>query len=302
MAWNIDTVATELLACELERRDRVKFTDEWPELDVETGYKIQDETLSRRLARGETLVGVKLGLTSRAKQERMGVATPFVAWLTDAMALPADLPVPQNKLIHPRVEPELVFIMGERLEGPGVTGAQALAAVSHVLAGAEVIDSRYRDFKFLAGDVVADIGAGSGYFALRFAPLLPQGRVLAVDVSQPMLDEVGRRATAAGMRNLVPVLGGFDDPRLPAGGVDVIFTCNTWHHIDGRDAYLARVKAALTPGGRVAVVDFHKESPRGPANMKLARAAVVDEFQRNGFRLAAEHTFLPDQYLSLIHI
>lgn len=145
------------------------------------------------------------------------------------------------------------------------------------------------------GDVVADIGAGSGYFALRFAPLLPQGRVLAVDVSQPMLDEVGRRATAAGMRNLVPVLGGFDDPRLPAGGVDVIFTCNTWHHIDGRDAYLARVKAALTPGGRVAVVDFHKDSPRGPANMKLARAAVVDEFQRNGFRLAAEHTFLPDQ-------
>lgn len=163
MAWNIDTVATELLACELERRDRVKFTDEWPELDVETGYKIQDETLSRRLARGETLVGVKLGLTSRAKQERMGVATPFVAWLTDAMALPADLPVPQNKLIHPRVEPELVFIMGERLEGPGVTGAQALAAVSHVLAGAEVIDSRYRDFKFLAGDVVAD-NASSGAF------------------------------------------------------------------------------------------------------------------------------------------
>ena len=92
MAWDIDSVATELLACEAERRDRVKFTDEWPELDVETGYKIQDETLRRRLERGETLIGVKLGLTSRAKQERMGVKTPFVAWLTDAMVLPADLP------------------------------------------------------------------------------------------------------------------------------------------------------------------------------------------------------------------
>ena len=96
--WNVDTVATELLACEAERRDRVKFTDEWPELDVETGYQIQDETLRRRLERGEQLIGVKLGLTSRAKQERMGVSTPFVAWLTDAMVLAADLPVPQDKL------------------------------------------------------------------------------------------------------------------------------------------------------------------------------------------------------------
>jgi len=173
VTWTIDTVATELLACEAERRDRVKFTDEWPELDVATGYAIQDETLRRRLARGETLVGVKLGLTSRAKQERMGVSTPFVAWLTDAMVLAADLPVPQDKLIHPRIEPELVFIMGERLEGPGVTGAQALAAVSHVLGGAEVIDSRYRDFKFLAGDVVAD-NASSGAFVTGPIALSPE--------------------------------------------------------------------------------------------------------------------------------
>ena len=171
--WTVDTVATELLACEAERRDRAKFTDEWPELDVETGYQIQDETLRRRLERGERLIGVKLGLTSRAKQERMGVTTPFVAWLTDAMVLPADVPVPQDKLIHPRIEPELVFIMGERLQGPGVTGAQALAAVSHVLGGAEIIDSRYRDFRFLAGDVVAD-NASSGAYMTGPVALPPQ--------------------------------------------------------------------------------------------------------------------------------
>ena len=76
-------MATELLACEDERLDRPKFTDEWPELDVATGYEIQDLTLQRRLDRGEQLVGIKLGLTSRAKQQRMGVDTPFVAWLTD---------------------------------------------------------------------------------------------------------------------------------------------------------------------------------------------------------------------------
>lgn len=163
MAWDVDSVATELLACEDERRDRVRFTEEWPELDVETGYRIQDETLCRRLERGEKLVGVKLGLTSRAKQQRMGVDTPFVAWLTDAMVLPAGDPVPQHRLIHPRIEPEIVFVMRDRLEGPGVTSAQAYAAVEAVYGGAEIIDSRYRDFKFAAGNVIAD-NASSGAF------------------------------------------------------------------------------------------------------------------------------------------
>ncbi|MEZ5194560.1 MAG: hypothetical protein R2734_20190 [Nocardioides sp.] len=139
--WTEASVAAELLACEAERRDRVKFTDDWPELDVDTGYRIQDETLRRRLARGESLTGVKLGLTSKAKQERMGVDTPLVAWLTDDMVLAPGDPVPQHKLIHPRVEPEIVFVMGERLEGPGMTADRALAAVARVHAGAEVIDS-----------------------------------------------------------------------------------------------------------------------------------------------------------------
>ncbi len=161
--WDVLSVATELLACEAERRDRVKFTDEWPELDVETGYRIQDETLHRRLARGEQIVGIKLGLTSRAKQRRMGVETPFVAWLTDAMVTPSNEPVPQDRLIHPRIEPELVFIMKDRLQGPGVTAAQALAAVGSVMAGAEIIDSRYKDFRFLAGDVIADNASSGGF-------------------------------------------------------------------------------------------------------------------------------------------
>ena len=170
--WTEDSVATELLACEAERRDRVKFTDEWPGLDVDTGYRIQDETLRRRLARGERLVGVKLGLTSKAKQVRMGVDTPFVAWLTDAMVLQPGDDVPQDALIHPRIEPEIVFVMAERLEGPGVTAEQALAAVGSVHAGAEVIDSRYRDFKFLAGDVVAD-NASSGAYVVSPAGVPP---------------------------------------------------------------------------------------------------------------------------------
>lgn len=149
-----------------------------------------------------------------------------------------------------------------------------------------------------AGDVVADIGAGSGYFALRFAPEVgPTGKVLAVDISAPMLEHLGKRATDAGVANVTMVLAAHDDPKLPAGGVNVAFTCNTWHHIDGRDAYLAKLKASLAPGARFVIVDFHEEAPMGPPReMKLSRQSVVDEVTRAGFTLAAEHTFLPHQY------
>jgi 2-oxo-3-hexenedioate decarboxylase len=195
--WTEDTVATELLACEAERRDRVKFTDEWPELDVATGYRIQAETLRRRLARGEQITGVKLGLTSKAKQERMGVSTPLVAWLTDAMVLEEGQPVPQHALIHPRIEPEIVFVMRDRLEGLGVTAEQALAAVGEVRGGAEVIDSRYRDFRFTAGDVLAD-NASSGAYLLGGVALDPSALDLAAEAVEVIVDgEVVHKATGA---------------------------------------------------------------------------------------------------------
>ncbi|CCH74208.1 2-keto-4-pentenoate hydratase [Nostocoides australiense] len=185
--WTVESIAAELLRCEDERIERPPFTDEWPELDLATGYEIQDLNLQKRLDRGEKLIGVKLGLTSRAKQQRMGVHFPFVAWLTDAMILPTGDPVPQDKLIHPRIEPEIVFIMGDRLEGPGVTNAQAMAAVESVWGGAEVIDSRYKDFRFTAGDVAAD-NASSGAFVTGPVGLSPSELDLALE---GVLVEVG---------------------------------------------------------------------------------------------------------------
>ncbi|MEU8244641.1 fumarylacetoacetate hydrolase family protein [Nonomuraea sp. NPDC048916] len=162
-AWTVERAAIELLRCEDERTDREPITDEWPKLDVATAYAVQDATLRLRLERGENLVGIKLGLTSRAKQERMGISSPLVAWLTDAMELPPGDPVPQDRLIHPRVEPEIVFVMGRRLAGPGVTTATALAAVESVMGGAEVIDSRFRDFRFRLPDVIADNASSAAY-------------------------------------------------------------------------------------------------------------------------------------------
>lgn len=189
MSWDVASVATELLRCEDQRSDRPAFTEEWPELDLDTGYTIQDRNLESRLARGEKLVGVKLGLTSKAKQQRMGVHVPLVAWLTDAMILPVGEPVPQSRLIHPRVEPEIVFVMGDGLAGPGVSCATAMAAVDTVWAGAEIIDSRYQGFKFKAGDVVAD-NASSGAFVTGPIGLPPSEVALGLEAVLVEVDGV----------------------------------------------------------------------------------------------------------------
>lgn len=161
----VPQAASVLLDAEASGEVIEPLSDSWAELDVETAYAVQDETLRQRLARGEHLVGVKLGLTSKAKQQRMNVSSPLTAWLTSAMLLPSGDPVPRERLIHPRAEPEIVFVLGSRLAGPGVSAVDALAAVSAVYCGVEIIDSRYRDFRFTLPDVVADNGS-SGCFAL----------------------------------------------------------------------------------------------------------------------------------------
>ena len=162
-AWNAVRVAEVLLDAEATATARGSIEAEWSDLDLGVAYAAQDEALSRRQERGERIVGVKLGLTSRAKQIQMGVDSPSVAWLTDAMALPAGAPVPRARLIHPRAEPEIVFVMRDRLAGPGVTAAAALAAVDRVYAGIEVIDSRYAGFRFTLADAVADNNSSGVY-------------------------------------------------------------------------------------------------------------------------------------------
>jgi 2-oxo-3-hexenedioate decarboxylase len=161
--WTIQRAAAALLEREDTRVTGEPLTGEWPDLDLATAYAIQDETLRLRQARGETLIGVKLGLTSRAKQRRMNVNSPLTAWLTDAMVLPAGEPAPLDHFIHPRVEPEILFVLGRALSGPGVTAATALHAVDLVMGAVEIIDSRYTDFRFTLPDVVAD-NASSGAF------------------------------------------------------------------------------------------------------------------------------------------
>lgn len=178
--WSAARVATILLEAEDRTFARGSIQAEWPGLDLATAYAAQDDALARRVARGETVTGLKLGLTSRAKQRQMGVDAPSVAWLTDAMALPAGDPVPRARLIHPRAEPEIVFVMKDRLAGPGVTATSAMAAVGHVYAGIEIIDSRYSGFRFTLADAVADNNS-SGVYVTGPVGLPPKSLDLALE-------------------------------------------------------------------------------------------------------------------------
>jgi 2-oxo-3-hexenedioate decarboxylase len=180
MAWDVGQAATVLLAAEQQRTDRGPITDEWPGLDLATAYAVQDEVIGRKVGAGERVIGVKLGLTSRAKQQRMGIDSPLTGWLTDGMVLEAGVPVPQDRLIHPRAEPEIVFVLGDRLAGPGVTAATAMSAVDRVYCGLEIIDSRYTDFKFTLPDVVAD-NASSARFVLGPVGLPPERLDLSLE-------------------------------------------------------------------------------------------------------------------------
>jgi ubiquinone/menaquinone biosynthesis C-methylase UbiE len=149
------------------------------------------------------------------------------------------------------------------------------------------------------GEVVADIGAGSGYFAVRLARAVGErGWVFGVDISPEMILHLNRRLRDAGVPNVRTILSAPDDPLLPDASVDVFFICDTWHHIDERTKYLGLMKRMLRPGGRIAIVDFHKRPlPLGPPlEMKIAREDVVKEMEAAGLRLSAEHTFLPHQY------
>jgi 2-oxo-3-hexenedioate decarboxylase len=157
----LDTLTIEALAqrledCQLNASETHKITDDHPEMDWEDAYAIQAAILARKLARGRKVVGLKAGLTSLAKMRQMGVTSPVFGWMTDDYAVPHGGEVKTAELIHPKVEPEIAFVLKKPLRGPGCHIAAVLEATDFVLPGIEVIDSRYKDFKFDLKSVVAD--------------------------------------------------------------------------------------------------------------------------------------------------
>lgn len=201
-----------------------KLTDEYPAMTIADGYAVQNELRRRFIAQGHKQVGWKIGLTSKAKMQQMGVDVPSIGFLTDRMARPENSAISVSDLVHPRVECEIAFVTKKTLTGPDCTVQDVLDATDCVLPAVEIIDSRFSGFKFDLASVVADNGSSARFVAggrarypadidLRTLGVVLEknGEIVAMGAAAAVL---GHPAQAIAL--LVNVLAGLGET-LPAG-------------------------------------------------------------------------------------
>jgi ubiquinone/menaquinone biosynthesis C-methylase UbiE len=162
--------------------------------------------------------------------------------------------------------------------------------------GWQLPDRLIAELHIQPGAVVADIGAGTGYFTIRLAKLPAKPKVYAVDVEPSMLDHVRHRAMLAGLTNVATVKADADRTNLPEP-VDLVLIVDTYHHLPNRVAYFTSLKKQMKPGARLAIVDFKKGAPDGPPEeFRFTPGQISGELERAGFVLAESHDFLPRQH------
>ena len=212
-----------------------------------------------------------------------------------------------------RVLPSVALILALGCTGiaPGPARAQSPHTHQHGFGGAEhwaqVFDDPSRDAWQKPHQVietlalkpdarVADIGSGTGYFAVRLAHFVPRGRVYGVDTEPDMVKYLADRAAREGMNNLSAVQGAPDDARLP-DRVDLVLMVDVYHHIEQRESYFRKLAQSLSPKGRVAIIDFNAKSTMGPPpDQRIPPKRVAAEMSKAGYHLLTEHHFLPNQY------
>ncbi|HEX6894707.1 MAG TPA: methyltransferase domain-containing protein [Bryobacteraceae bacterium] len=200
-------------------------------------------------------------------------------WLLAAAILAGGLSDAQAQLA-PRKADEWV----NTLEGPQRVASQK-------------IDEVLADLSLKPGMVVADIGAGSGLFSRSLAKAVaPGGKVYAVDIQQDLLDYINKRDKEEHIGNIRTVLGEFDDPKLPAGDVDLAFINDVLHHIQHRASYLKALGGYIKPGGRIAIIEMNKDDPKTPhrnqPELLVGRDEILQWMSAAGFKLVQEHADL----------
>ncbi|WP_110970584.1 2-oxo-3-hexenedioate decarboxylase [Pseudomonas huaxiensis] len=176
---SLNTQTIEHLARHLENAERSvnavhKITDDYPDMDWQDAYAIQDAIRAIKEQRGVRIAGLKMGLTSHAKMRQMGVIDPIHGFITDYGSVPEGGVIDTRELIHPKVEAEIAFVTNRPLSGPGCHIGTVLAATDFVLPAVEVIDSRYENFRFDLKSVIAD-NTSSARYVLGGQPLSVQG-------------------------------------------------------------------------------------------------------------------------------
>jgi SAM-dependent methyltransferase len=160
-----------------------------------------------------------------------------------------------------------------------------------------------RALKITAGQTVADIGAGSGYYTVRMARVVgPAGKVFATDIQPGMLDLLARNVAKAGLGNVVPVLGTPDDPKLPPDSLDLAIMVDVYHELAAPQAFVRKLRASLKRTGRLVLLEFRKEDPRVPIRPehKMSVTEVRRELEPEGFRLSAVLDDLPWQHILVL--
>jgi 2-oxopent-4-enoate/cis-2-oxohex-4-enoate hydratase len=172
-----EDLSAELYHSLRERRTVLPLIERYPDLTVDDAYAISLGFLARRQADGERVVGKKIGVTSKAVQDMLGVHQPDFGFLTDWMEVGAEIDIDAKALIAPRAEAEIAFVLKHSLNGPGVTAADVMAATDYIAPCFEIVDSRIRDWKIGIVDTVAD-NASCGVFVLGEAKADPHAHDL----------------------------------------------------------------------------------------------------------------------------
>jgi ubiquinone/menaquinone biosynthesis C-methylase UbiE len=163
-------------------------------------------------------------------------------------------------------------------------------------------DRVIQTLKLSADATVADIGAGTGYFTVRLAKAVPRGTVYAVDIESSMLEHIRKRAAEGGLANVVTVQASGTSANLPKP-VDAVIVVDTYHHIADRATYFRELAKSLTAEGRVAIIDFRKDSPEGsPPEFRFEADQIIEEMKQAGYRLDARHDFLPRQHFLVFQV
>jgi ubiquinone/menaquinone biosynthesis C-methylase UbiE len=190
------------------------------------------------------------------------------------------------------------FYMGREIARVmGHSGADWLERDSRVWD--EAPDALVEWLPLESNHVVADIGAGTGYFTFRISPRVPGGKVLAVDIQPEMLEIISERGEARGIENVTPVLGAIDDTHLPTGTVDLALMVDAYHEFSHPREMMASIERALRPGGRVVLVEYRAEDPDVPIKPlhKMTEKQARAEMSAAGLHWVETLDFLPRQHV-----